>query len=137
MRKRALLITGASGEIGHGLVARLASTDSPPIVTIDVVPLPSEMARLVHREITGSILEQSVLDRVLSEYEIETVFHLAALLSTRSEFSPLAAHQVNVGGTLNMLEFAEREAESHGQPVVFVYPSSIAAYGLPDLETKG
>jgi nucleoside-diphosphate-sugar epimerase len=43
---------------------------------------------------------------------------------------------VNVEGTLNMLEFAQREAESHGRPVVFLYPSSIAAYGLPDLETK-
>jgi nucleoside-diphosphate-sugar epimerase len=48
----------------------------------------------------------------------------------------MAAHQVNVGGTLNLLEFAEREAESHGRPVVFLYPSSIAVYGLPDLATK-
>ena len=35
-----------------------------------------------------------------------------------------------------MLEFAQHEAESHGRPVVFMYPSSIAAYGLPDLATK-
>ena len=48
----------------------------------------------------------------------------------------MAAHQVNVEGTLNLLEFAQHEAESHGQPVIFMYPSSIAAYGLPDLETK-
>jgi len=48
----------------------------------------------------------------------------------------VTAHQVNVEGTLNLLEFAQREAESHGRPVVFMYPSSIAAYGLPDLATK-
>ena len=48
----------------------------------------------------------------------------------------MTAHHVNVEGTLNLLEFAQREGESHGRPVVFVYPSSIAAYGLPDLETK-
>ena len=48
----------------------------------------------------------------------------------------MAAHHVNVEGTLNLLEFAARETESHGRPVVFVYPSSIAAYGLPDLETR-
>ena len=53
-----------------------------------------------------------------------------------SEFTPVTAHQVNVEGTLNLLEFAQHEAESHGRPVVFMYPSSIAAYGLPDLETK-
>ena len=64
------------------------------------------------------------------------MFHLAALLSTRSEFTPVTAHHVNVEGTLNLLEFAQREGESHGRHVVFVYPSSIAAYGMPDLETK-
>ena len=39
-------------------------------------------------------------------------------------------------GTLNLLEFAQRQVESHGRQVVFIYPSSIAVYGLPDLETK-
>jgi nucleoside-diphosphate-sugar epimerase len=77
-----------------------------------------------------------LLDRILSEFEISTVFHLAALLSTRSEFTPVTAHQVNVEGTLNLLEFAQREAESHGRPVTFLYPSSIAAYGLPDIDAK-
>jgi nucleoside-diphosphate-sugar epimerase len=43
---------------------------------------------------------------------------------------------VNVLGTLNLLEFAQKQGESHGRSVVFVYPSSIAIYGLPDLETK-
>ena len=74
---------------------------------------------------------------MLAEFRVELVFHLAALLSTRSEFTPLSAHQVNVEGTLNLLEFAQHEAESHGRPVVFMYPSSIAAYGLPDLADEG
>jgi threonine 3-dehydrogenase len=43
---------------------------------------------------------------------------------------------VNVEGTLNLLEFAQHESESHGRPVIFMYPSSIAVYGLPDLQTK-
>ena len=46
--------------------------------------------------------------------------------------APVTAHQVNVEGTLTLLEFAQKEAESHGRPVTFLYPSSIAAYGLPD-----
>jgi nucleoside-diphosphate-sugar epimerase len=77
-----------------------------------------------------------LLERILAEFDVDRVFHLAALLSTRSEFTPGTAHQVNVEGTLRMLEFAQREAESHGRPVVFLYPSSLAAHGLPDLETK-
>src|SRR5882762_6132264 len=135
MRKPVVLITGAGGEIGHGLVTRLFGTGSP-IITLDVSPLDASLAPLVAREFTGSITDLSLLERVLAEFEVDRVFHLAALLSTRSEFTPVAAHHVNVEGTLNLLEFAQRQGESHGRPVLFIYPSSIAAYGLPNLDTK-
>ena len=135
MRKPVVLITGAGGEIGHGLVTRLAASGSP-IITLDVSPLDASLAPLVAREFTGSITDISLLDRILAEFEVERVFHLAALLSTRSEFTPVTAHHVNVEGTLNLLEFAQREGESHGRPVMFIYPSSIAAYGLPSLDDE-
>ena len=133
MRKTSVLITGAGGEIGHGLIEQLARDGSRRIVTLDLQPLEPSMRGLVHREFTGSILDAALLERILAEFEIDLIFHLAALLSTRSEFTPVTAHHVNVEGTLNLLEFAQREGESHGRPVVFVYPSSIAAYGLPDV----
>jgi threonine 3-dehydrogenase len=136
MRKSVVLITGAGGEIGHGLITQLAEAGRNSIITLDLNPLDPALAPRVAREFTGSINETRLLDRILSEFEIDTVYHLAALLSTRSEFTPLTAHQVNVEGTLNLLEFAQREAESHGRPVLFLYPSSIAAYGMPDLTTK-
>lgn len=136
MRKPVVLITGAGGEIGHGLIERLVASGRDAIVTLDLNPLEARLARMVRREFTGSITDARLLDRILSEFEIDTVYHLAALLSTRSEFTPVTAHQVNVEGTLNLLEFSQREAESHGRPVLFLYPSSIAAYGLPDLEAK-
>jgi nucleoside-diphosphate-sugar epimerase len=135
MRAPVILVTGAGGEIGHGLIARLASTGRP-IVTIDIVPLEPELRSLVRREFTGSVTDTWLLERILAEFEIDLVFHLAALLSTRAEFTPMSAHEVNVEGTLNLLEFAQHEAESHGRRVIFLYPSSIAVYGLPDLETK-
>jgi nucleoside-diphosphate-sugar epimerase len=136
MRQKVALITGASGEIGHGLVERLAG-DGATVITIDLKPLGDELRALVGREFTGSILDTNLLERVISEYEVDTVFHLAALLSTRSEFTPVTAHQVNVEGTLNLLDFAQSQGESHGRPVTFLYPSSIAAYGLPGLDAKG
>src|SRR3954464_7459637 len=135
MRKPVVLITGAGGEIGHGLVTRLSGSGSL-IITLDVSPLDGSLAPLVTREFTGSITDLALLDRILAEFEVDRVFHLAALLSTRSEFTPVTAHHVNVEGTLNLLEFAQRQGESHGRPVVFIYPSSIAAYGLPDFATK-
>jgi len=136
MRKPVVVITGAGGEIGHGLIDRLAEQGARRIVTLDISPIDPTIAKKVDREITGSITDKALLERVMAEFEVDLIFHLAALLSTRAEFTPTAAHEVNVEGTLRLLEFAQREAESHGRPVVFLYPSSIAAYGLPDLATK-
>ncbi len=136
MRKPVVLITGAGGEIGHGLLTRLAASDQRPIITLDLNRLDGTLAQHVHREFTGSITDKGLLERILVEFEVDCVFHLAALLSTRSEFAPAMAHEVNVEGTMRLLEFAQREAESHGRAVLFMYPSSIAAYGLPNLETK-
>ncbi len=136
LRTPVVLITGASGEIGHGLITSLARAGDRRIITLDVKALETGLARLVHQEFVDSILDANLLDRILAEYEVDQVFHLAALLSTRSEFAPMTAHKVNVEGTMNLLEFAQRQGESHGRPVVFLYPSSIAAYGLPDVATK-
>lgn len=135
MRKPVILITGASGEIGHGLITRLSDAGER-IITLDLNPLAGTLAALVEKHYAGSILDPHLLDRILAEYEIDRVFHLAALLSTRSEFAPATAHRVNVDGTLALLEFAQKQGESHGRPVAFLYPSSIAAYGLPGLATK-
>ena len=136
MRKHVTLITGAGGEIGHGLIERLADEGGTSIITIDLQPLDRAFSGLVEQEYRGSILETHLLERILSEYQVETIYHLAAILSTRAEFTPVTAHEVNVEGTLKLLDFAQAQGVSHGRTVVFLYPSSIAAYGLPDLETK-
>ena len=87
------------------------------IITLDLNPLDPELVPLVRRHVVGSILDTHLLDTIQSEYEIDLIFHLAALLSTRSEFAPMAAHRVNVEGTMAMLEFAQQQGESHGRPV--------------------
>ncbi len=136
MRKPVVLITGASGEIGHGLITRLTEKKTRSVITLDLKPLPPDLEPKIAQHFPGSILDEQLLERILVEFEIDLIFHLAALLSTRSEFAPLTAHRVNVEGTMAMLEHAQRQGETHGRPVTFVYPSSIAAYGLPDLKTK-
>jgi nucleoside-diphosphate-sugar epimerase len=136
LRQTVVLITGASGEIGHGLITRLTANGANPVITLDLNPLGKDLGELVHHQYVGSILDSQLLDRILAEFEIDLIFHLAALLSTRSEFAPATAHRVNVEGTMAMLEFAQRQGESHGRPVKFMYPSSIAAYGLPSLAVK-
>ena len=66
MRKPVVLITGASGEIGHGLINRLTDDSSRGIVTLDVTPLQPALAKKVQREVVGSILDQAALDRYMA-----------------------------------------------------------------------
>jgi len=135
MRKKVILITGASGEIGQALVNKLPEQSDMPILTLDIAPLPGKVPSVV-TPIQGDIMDKSLLSRLVSVYEIDTIYHLAALLSTRSEFTPEAAHKVNVEGTLGLLNLAAEQSDWRDLPVKFIFPSSIAAYGLPDLETK-
>src|SRR5262245_4110283 len=56
LRKPVVLITGASGEIGHGLIERLAAIGDRAIITLDLNPLETALSTLVQRQIIGSIL---------------------------------------------------------------------------------
>lgn len=135
MRKKVILITGAVGEIGQALIQRLAKSDANELLTLDLQPLPADLQHLsIH--IQGDILDRNLLTRLVTEYEFDTILHLAALLSTRGEFAPELAHRVNVEGTLGLLQLAAEQSQRRGTPVRFIFPSSIAVYGLPDLETK-
>lgn len=136
MRKKGILITGAAGEIGDALIKALSQAGEEQIVSLDLRPLPPEnMKHTTH--VQGDLMDQALLARLVSEYEIGTIYHLAALLSTRAEFTPEMAHKVNVEGTLNLLKLASEQSEWRSEPVLFMFPSSIAAYGMPNLEIKG
>jgi len=135
MRKKVTLITGVSGEVGLALVKSLAEAGNNDLLTLDIRPIPAEYSQYSDH-IQGDILDKALLNRLISEYEIVSIFHMAALLSTRAEFTPVAAHQVNVEGTMGLLQLAAEQSEWRGDPVMFIFPSSIAVYGMPDLETK-
>jgi threonine 3-dehydrogenase len=135
-RRPVMLVTGAGGEMGHGLIHRLADAGRDAVLSLDVRPIDPEITRRCTATVVGDVRDRHLLDRLRSEFEIHTVFHLAAILSTRAEFIPESAHEVNVEGTLNLLRLAVEEARWHGRRVRFVFPSSIAVYGLPDLDAK-
>ena len=98
MRKSAILITGANGEIGHSLITALHKQKTVNIITLDLNQLDRSISGLASEELTGNILDTDLIDQLNGEYEFNTIYHLAALLSTRAEFSPRSAHDVNVGG---------------------------------------
>jgi len=136
MREKVILITGANGEIGHGLISKIGEEKRATIVALDLKPLDKCLLPFCGRFIQGDILDNMLLGRLMAEYEITTIFHLASILSTKSEYTPEAAHKVNVEGTINLLRLGVELAQWQGNPVKFIYPSSIAVYGLPDIETK-
>lgn len=136
MRKPVVLITGANGEMGHGLIQHFTRVDDHHIVALDLNALERELRQHCVASITGDILDKNLLQRLISEFEIHAIYHLAALLSTRAEYTPDTAHAVNVNGTLNLLQLAHEQSRWHGNSVKFMFPSSIAAYGLPDPQTK-
>lgn len=137
MRKKVILITGANGEVGHGLIQQFAEMRTmPPVVVLDIHSLDESIRARAYETIVGDILDAALLDQLINKYEIEAIFHLAALLSTHAEFNPEMAHRVNVQGTVNLLRMALEQSRMRGEPVKFIFPSSIAVYGLPDLDSK-
>ena len=136
IRKPATLITGANGEMGHGLIESLSEAGLHGIIAMDVRPIDEELRQACSTTIVGDILDLRLLERIQSEYDILTIYHLAALLSTRAEFTPESAHKVNVEGTMQLLKLAIEQSRWHGSPVKFLFPSSIAAYGLPSVAEK-
>ena len=77
MRKKVIMITGASGEIGSALINNLAKQGKLPLLSLDLQPLPESEARMT-THILGDILDQALLSRLVSEYEIDTIYHLAS-----------------------------------------------------------
>jgi len=131
-----ILITGANGEIGHGLLKRLCEEGASGLVALDLKPLDPALQGLCADFVQGDVRDTEALDQLAARFPFSTIYHLASVLSTRAERQPEAAHHVNVDGTLNLLGLAMRLAQRRGAPVKFIYPSSIAVYGLPDLESK-
>ncbi|HUI29001.1 MAG TPA: NAD-dependent epimerase/dehydratase family protein [Candidatus Acidoferrales bacterium] len=131
-----ILITGANGEIGHGLISYFAEREGVRVVALDLNSLDDSTRSKCYRAYTGDILDGRFLDSMATGHDFDTIYHLAALLSTRAERQPTIAHKVNVDGTLNLLEMAVTQSRLQGKEIKFIYPSSIAVYGLPDIATK-
>jgi len=136
MREKVILITGAAGEIGQALVQKLSANGANnKLLTMDLQAMPADLqGKSTH--IVGDILDERLFARLVTQYDFDVIFHLAALLSTRAEFSPELAHRVNVDGTLALLQMAAAQSQSRNRPVLFMFPSSIAAYGMPSPEIK-
>jgi threonine 3-dehydrogenase len=133
MTETSVLITGACGEIGQALVQALAKRGGYRIVTSDLAPLPDSIKSLSTEHAQGDLIYKI---KTLYDYDFDVIFHLAASLSSKAEIASEEAHRINVEGTMQLLMMAAHRSEKYKKSVRFLFPSSIAAYGMPDLETK-
>ena len=127
---RPTFVTGGTGLVGSWLVRRLIGRGADVVCLIrDWVPQ-SELVRtgLVDRVTTvrGDIRDQALVERILGEYEIDTVFHLAAqTIVGIANRNPVSTFDANIAGTYTVLEACRRS------PLVrqVVLASSDKAYG--------
>lgn len=133
MAEKLVLVTGACGEIGQALVQGLAEQGGYRIVTADLSPLPDSIQDISVEHAQGDLVYKI---KTFYDYDFDIIFHLAASLSSKAEVSSEDAHRINVEGTMQLLMLAAYRSEKYHKSVKFMFPSSIAAYGMPDLETK-
>jgi threonine 3-dehydrogenase len=133
MSEKAVLVTGACGEIGQALVENLVQRGGYRIVTADLAPLPDTIRPLSAEHVQGDLVNKV---KIFYDYDFDIIFHLAASLSSKAEVATEEAHRINVEGTMQLLMLAAYKSEKHGKAVKFLFPSSIAVYGFPNLEVK-
>ena len=130
---RKVLVTGCSGLLGSSMVSELLDNGAQVIGLIrDWVPNSRLVAEGLAEKITvvrGDIEDIEVLERTLSEYEIQTVFHLAAqaIVGTANR-NPLPTFKTNIAGSWNLFEACRRVFLVEA----VVVASSDKAYGTPD-----
>ena len=127
MAQKTVLVTGACGEIGQALVQELSKRGGCRIVTADIAPLPEAIRHLVTEHVQGDLVYNV---KIFYDYDFDVMFHLAASLSSKAEIATEEAHRINVEGTMQLLMLAAYRAEKYKKAVKFLFPSSIAAYGM-------
>ncbi|MDP3276246.1 MAG: NAD-dependent epimerase/dehydratase family protein [Deltaproteobacteria bacterium] len=130
------LVTGANGELGHALIARLVEEGSRDVIAIDLREPDASIASKCAQVIVGDVTQRTTFEQVNPSARVDSVFHLAALLSTASEKNPERAQSVNVDGLIQALTFAMAHSARVDRRVKVLFPSSIAAYGVASLEAK-
>jgi nucleoside-diphosphate-sugar epimerase len=120
-----ILVTGAVGQIGSELTMALRERyGGENVVAAGHKTEPEPELRDSGPFVTIYVTRRETIEEVVEAYDIDTIYHMAAILSAAGEKSPQLAYRVNLDGLYTVLEIA-RECEVSR---VF-WPSSIAVFG--------
>jgi len=118
-----MLVTGALGQIGAELVPALRETYGTDNVVASDIRMPAGSVGDDGPFEYVDCTERRLVDEAVRKYKVDTIYHLASLLSATAEEKPHVAWDVNMGGLYRVLEVARE-----GRCAVF-FPSSIGAFG--------
>lgn len=125
-----IMVTGALGQIGTDLVEELRKKyGNDNILATDIRKIEDNPGVENGPFEILSVIDSDSMDNMVKEYDIQEIYHLAAILSATGEEKPELCKKINVGGTVSVLETAKNNN-------LRVYaPSSIAVFG-PDAPKK-
>jgi len=127
-----IMVTGAAGQIGGELIRSLRQKyGNDRVLATDILPLNDPLLLDAGPFEYCDVTDRARIDSLVLQNGIDTIYHMAAILSASGEKKPSLAWEVNVNGTYNVLETAR--ARKIGR--VFV-PSSIAAFGPETPRTR-
>jgi len=119
-----ILVTGASGQVGSELTPKLREIHGTEnVIASGIREAREPLIGQGSYEILD-VTDKERLERVVREHEIDTIFHLAAILSAKGEMKPQLAWHVNILGLRNVLEVAREQDLTR-----IFHPSSIAVFG--------
>lgn len=121
-----ILVTGACGQIGSELVVHLGKEFGRENVIATDIQKPSPTVKTNSTFMYLNVMDTHMIAKTVVDNEIDTIFHMAAILSANGERDPQAAYEVNMQGLMNILEVSRRKGVEK-----LITPSSIAAFG-PD-----
>jgi nucleoside-diphosphate-sugar epimerase len=120
-----LLVTGSTGQIGSELTLALRKRyGGDNVVAVGHQRKPSDILLNSGPFEIVEIGEKASVEKVVKKYDIDTVYHLAALLSATGEQNPQLAWDLNMGSLHNVLEIAREQSLTR-----IFWPSSIAVFG--------
>ncbi len=104
-----VLVTGATGQIGSELVPALRARHGTENVVVGVHRRPPNEELLDGPYEKVDVTDKSSVEAVVEVYDIDTMYHMAAVLSAAGENNPWLAWDVNMNGTYNVLEVAREK----------------------------